>query len=130
MPGGSATLPVPMGVVNVKIPSTASFITAVMQTGTASAGYPGCVTGKDYTFSTKYPASSTQSIALPYGKWIIYTGASLGAKTTAGTSSTLTVLDGVISLVPGTGDLLSGILGNGTVNGSNVVTLDPRVKNP
>lgn len=127
-PGGSASLPVPMGVVNVKIPSTASYITAVMQTGTASAGYPGCVTGKNYVFSTKYAANSTVPIALPYGRWIVYTGGSVGATTTAQTASTLTVVDSVVSVVSGT--LATGIAGASAINGSNVLTLDPRVKNP
>jgi hypothetical protein len=127
-PGGSATLPVPMGVVNVKIPATASYITAVMQTGSAGSGYPGCATGKTYTFSTKYTAGSTVPIALPYGRWIVYTGGTLGATTTAQTSATMTVVDSVVSVVSGT--LATGLVGNSTVNGSNVLTLDPRVKNP
>ncbi|MCU1417010.1 MAG: prepilin-type N-terminal cleavage/methylation protein [Schumannella sp.] len=128
-PGGSATLPVPMGVLNVKIPNTDSYISAVQQTGAASAGNPGCVTGKTYTFSTKYVKNTTVPIALPYGKWKIYTGASVGALTTQNLTPTLTVLDGVVSVVPTTGVLNTGILGNGNVT-SDIVTLDPRVKNP
>jgi len=128
-PGGSATLPVPMGVLNVNIPSTAdSYITAVQQTGAASGGNPGCVTAKTYTFSTKYVKSTTVPIALPYGKWKIYTGASVGALTTQNLGATMTVLDGVVSVVPATGVLTTGILGNSGI-ASDIVTLDPRVKN-
>ncbi|MEO8262889.1 MAG: hypothetical protein ABI566_10005 [Pseudolysinimonas sp.] len=127
---GSGTIPVPMGVVNVKIPNSNSYITAVMQTGAASAGNPGCATGKTYTFSTRYTKNTTVPIALPYGTFLIYTGGSVGSKSTVGTSATLTVIDGVVSLVPVTGALMTGVLGNGNVAPTtNIVTLDPRVKN-
>ena len=68
-------------------------------------------------------------IALPYGRYLIYTGAPSARPRPSAPTTTLTVVDGVVTLAPATGALMTGVLGNGNVNGSNVVTLDPRVKN-
>ena len=73
--------------------------------------------------------NTTVPIALPYGTWKIYTGTTLGAKTTLRTGTTVTVLDGVVSVDPGTGAIIPGVLGASAIDAAGIVTLDPRVKN-
>ncbi len=130
-PGASASLPIPMGVVNVQIPNDNNrrYVTAVQQVTTASNGDPGCATAKNYTFTTRYARNAIVSIALPYGSWKIYTGGSVGA--TSGStlmSSGITPLDGVVKLDT-SGALVTGILGNSKFV-STVLTLDPREVKP
>jgi len=126
-PGGSANISVPMAVVNVPIPNNSSqYITAVQQTMSATGGNPGCATAKTYTFTTPFPKNSTQTIALPYGRWIIYVGTGVGVKTTA--QSGITVVAAPVTPLDGTpGALTTGLgAGNSTVSGTTV-NLDPRV---
>lgn len=123
-PGGSANLPVPMGVAEVKMPSSSSgtFLTAVAQNVT-SDGQPGCAAGNTLKYSfASVTAGSTQNIALPYGTWRLYTGTSLGATTNA-LNSGVTVLDGVVR--PVTGGIGVNLPGGGEFQ-SNLLTLDPR----
>lgn len=128
-PGGNATLPVGMGVVTVKIPSGSDqYITAVQQATSAANGNPGCATTKNYTFATRYTKNTTQTIALPYGTWKIYTSTTAGQLTNPVNGGNLGVLDGVVTINPTTGALITGILGAIGVTGGDTVTLDPRVK--
>jgi type II secretory pathway pseudopilin PulG len=125
-PGGSATLPIPMGVVEVKVPNDSSrrYITAVQQ-GSSGSGNPGCATTKNYTFP-RFSANSTQNLALPFGTWKIYAGKDPGSTTQLLTSTSVKVLGSVVSLDSG-GSLRTDQLGNSGVNAStSVVTLDPR----
>ncbi|MEZ5189583.1 MAG: hypothetical protein R2717_00960 [Schumannella sp.] len=125
-PGDSAIMPVPMGVVRVKVPNDSSrrYITAVQQS-TSGTGNPGCATTKSYTFP-RFTANSTQYIALPYGTWKIYAGNSSGSTSQLLTSSSLVVQASAVQL-DGSGGLAQDVLGNSGVNSStSVVTLDPR----
>lgn len=128
-PGGAATLPIPMGVVNVQIPNDNSrrYVTAVQQVSTASAGNPGCATAKTYTFSTQFARNSTVPLALPYGTWKIYNGNAVGATTNL-MSSGVTPVDGVVS-VDTSGVLVKGILG-ASAFAATILTLDPRQAAP
>lgn len=130
-PGASANLPVAMGVVNVTIPNVNSFITAVQSASAATDGDPGCA-GPDtagYRFSntgtTAFTKNTVVPIALPYGKWTIYTGTSVGAQTTLVPTANLSVVEGVVAIDTATNGLVTGLVAGGTVAGS-VVTLDPR----
>ncbi|MBX3195630.1 MAG: hypothetical protein KF727_11115 [Microbacteriaceae bacterium] len=125
-PGGSAIMPVPMGVVKVKVPDSNSrrYITAVQQ-GTSGSGNPGCADTTSYTFP-RFTRDSTQYIALPYGTWKIYAGNSSGSTSELLTDSRLEVEAAVIQ-PDGSGGLVQDALGNSGVNSStSVVTLDPR----
>jgi len=126
VPGGGADLPIALGVVNVTTPAANSYITAVHKTSAASNGDPGCAKADTvaYTFTTLIPTKGTVvPIALPYGKWQIYTGTTVGALTSAPTL--LAIADGVVGVDPATNTLITGLPGAGTVTGSTVV-LDPR----
>lgn len=125
-PGGTASMPVPMGVVQVKVPNDSSrrYITAVQQSASGS-GNPGCASTKSYTFS-RFTANSTQYLALPYGTWKIYAGNSSGSTTQLLTSSSLVVKAAVVQ-PDGSGGLVPDVPGKSGVNSStSVVTLDPR----
>ena len=85
--GGSATVPLPMGVVSLNNPSAnGKFITAVLQT-TGANGDPGCVspTGANDLPFTKYTFAKTTAaafkIALPYGTYKLYYGSNAGETT-------------------------------------------------
>jgi prepilin-type N-terminal cleavage/methylation domain-containing protein len=124
-PGGSGTLNVPMGIIKVPIPNnTNQYVTAVQQVMVAGSGNPGCAAGKTYTFSTQFTKNTTQTLALPYGNWIVWVGNNVGVKTTAVTG--ITVVGGVVVPLAGTpGALTTGLSGGGTVSGTTV-SLDPR----
>jgi type II secretory pathway pseudopilin PulG len=128
-PGGSADLPIPMGVVTIKIPDSNSkrYVTAVQQVTAAADGDPGCATATKYSYSTRFAKNSTVPIALPYGSWKLYTGDDAGDTTYLVTSG-VTVIDGVVSVTT-SGDLETGILGNSKFV-SSVLTLDPRKETP
>jgi hypothetical protein len=114
-----------MGVVEVKVPNDNSrrYITAVQQ-GSGATGNPGCATTKSYTFP-RFSQNSTQYLGLPFGTWKIYAGNSSGATTQQLTSSSVKVLASAV-VIDTDGSLLLDEVGNGTVNTSSVVTLDPR----
>lgn len=125
-PGGTTSLNIPMGVIDVPIPNSSSrYITAVQTPMAATQGNPGCVTGKTYTFSTQFARNSTQTIALPYGRWVIWVGNGVNVKTTAVTGVTI-VTGPVVPLAGTPGALTTGLTGGGTVSGTTV-NLDPRV---
>jgi prepilin-type N-terminal cleavage/methylation domain-containing protein len=75
-----ATLAVPMGVVKVSGISSTTYVTAVSTPGPSGTPDPGCLSVQTLTFPKS--TSSSQTIALPYGTWTIYSGTSSGAKTT------------------------------------------------
>lgn len=103
IPGGAATLNVPMGLVQVTPggSSSASYLRAVSEPD-PHAEHPGCATTVDLLFSAT--GTGTRTLALPYGSWKIYKG----------TSSNRTTQLTAITVVT-EGDVLAG-----------VVTLDPR----
>lgn len=107
-PGESVTVDVPMGIVTVT-GAGGKYLTAVSQPAAAGTGDPGCEKTMTYTFNQLSGSSST--IALPFGSWMLYTGSSLGSKSSTVSGSAVTVVTrGVVT--------------------SNVVTLDPRVVLP
>jgi len=129
-PGGTASMPVPMGVVQVKVPNNDSrrYITAVQQS-TSGSGNPGCASITSYTFA-RFTKNTTQYLALPYGTWKIYAGNAAGVISGPNsqllTSSSLSVTSAVIQ-PDGAGGLVTDVLGNSGVDaGTSVVTLDPR----
>lgn len=123
-PGGSANLPVAMGVAEIKMPSSGgTYLSAVAQDDTTD-GQPGCASGSatKYTFASM-PAGSTQNIALPYGSWRLYYGTSAGSTSNSLTSN-VNVRDGVLE--PVDGGVATGVSGGGTFSGG-VLTFDPRM---
>jgi len=104
LPGGSSPVNVPMGVLTVSGSAIGKFLTAVPQF-TSPTGDPGCATQRIYTFPKITTATST--VALPYGTWALYVGASSGQQ-----SSQL----GASSIAPLTRNIKTG----------DLVTLDPR----
>jgi len=68
LPGGSASVGVPMGLVQLKGLSGNTSVVAVQQNSTAN-GDPGCVTGQRYTFTG---ITDGKVMALPYGTWKFY----------------------------------------------------------
>ena len=76
---------------------------------------------------TKYPKGTTQSVALPYGTWKLYTSTNAGQLNNPVNRGSLGVLDGVISVNPTTGAVETGVLGAIEITGGDTVTLDPRV---
>lgn len=107
-PGGTGTASVVMGTFSISGVTSSQYVTAVQINGDAASGDPGCADAlSTYTFVK----SSLTSFALPYGTWQIWTGSSLGAKTTRVNISKLTVTGG------GHG---------GTESSSGTITIDPR----
>jgi hypothetical protein len=119
--GGSASLPIPMGVFTVKMPDR-GYVTAIQQS-TGPADAPGCQNPATYSWTTRYSKDSNQVLALPYGSWKLYWGTSFGS-TSHQITSNVTPNDGVVKL-DASGNLVKGILGNSKFS-SNVLTLDPR----
>ena len=100
VPLGSLTL---NGISSLK----GTYITAVTASAPA-AGDPGCNAGQKLSFPVLGNVSTT-TLALPYGTWKLYYGATSGATTTAFS-----------------GGLLGGLLG-GTLGSGNSILIDPRV---
>jgi hypothetical protein len=123
--GGSATLPVPMGVLTVTMPER-GYITAIQQS-TGTGGDPGCAKPTTYTFNTRYNTGTVASIALPYGSWLIYTDDDFGVPDDLVPAANLTITDASTGFLNGgTGELLTGEVGESDVTGAGAVTLDPR----
>jgi hypothetical protein len=108
LPGDSASVNVRMGVVNVSGVS-GKFVTAVSAAADLAVGDPGCAIPTTHSFPIKVSTTNV-NLALPFGSWIIYSGASAGAKTT---------------VVPVTQIALPS--GSPTNSSPGVFTLDPRV---
>lgn len=122
-PGGSANIPVPMGVFTLKMPNTSdSWVTAVAQNAPGS-GNPGCATALKYSFA-KFTKNTTVTLALPYGTWRLYTSTSAAGATTTAVVANVTVTDGIIKL-NSTGGVLTG-QGPGGSFTNPLLTLDPR----
>jgi prepilin-type N-terminal cleavage/methylation domain-containing protein len=108
----AASTSVPMGTATVSGLPGGAWITAVSATPPTHSDDPGCAVGQTLDF----PQSSggSQTIALPYGTWALYSGSSSGATTT-----------NLVATNPGGITLLSrGSLDSAT---TNTITLDPRV---
>ncbi len=125
-PGGAATLPVAMGVVDVVLPGTnpTTFLNATAR-NTTSGGNPGCSTAATtvYKFASAV-GGTTQTIALPYGAWNLTYGTTATTVTTAITTG-VTVRDSVVLLDTNGVPLTTGGIGASTF-ASNILTLDPR----
>jgi type II secretory pathway pseudopilin PulG len=81
VPGGSAAVNVPMGVVTVNKLKKKDYITAVSVEGDSSTGDPGCAVEMTYTFPLEVVGdNSPVAIALPYGTWNLYAGTLKGEK--------------------------------------------------
>ncbi|WGT47437.1 carboxypeptidase regulatory-like domain-containing protein [Tessaracoccus lacteus] len=111
--GTTVTAAVAMGTVKLSSPNgSGSYVTAVYVGG--GDGDPGCAaatttvgsTYMTYTFGTVLSGSASPTLALPFGTWELYRGASSGAKTTKITSGI-------------------SVTSNGSVT-SGRITLDPR----
>jgi prepilin-type N-terminal cleavage/methylation domain-containing protein len=111
VPGGSVTVGVPMGVVNVSgLPG--KYLKAVSQASAPGTDDPGCAVTMTYLFGV-LPASSPAQVALPFGSWLLYYGTAAGTQTTA-------------VPVPS-----QAVLTRGSVAApSGIVTLDPRTVVP
>jgi len=115
-PGGSATLSIPMGVAQAKMPA-AGTLTATQQ----SSGGPACATPATLTFGS-VTKDSTVNFALPFGTWKLSVK---NASTSTSVTSGLKVLASVVGVNDSTGNLLKDLPGASTVS-SDTVTLDPR----
>ena len=96
-----------MGVVTVTGLTVGNFVTAVSTGPVAGTGDPGCATTNTYTFP-KLTATS-QTIALPFGAWKIYTGTTSGSTTTQILTTKMTIVSRATKTTTG-----------------NILTLDPR----
>jgi prepilin-type N-terminal cleavage/methylation domain-containing protein len=113
----TTSVSIPMGVVKasnltISTPSTNRYLTAVV--APAANGDPGCSTtpAMTYKFTTKITTTSV-NLALPFGTWMLFTGTSVGATTTAVTGANVSLPSG--SVAP---------------TSAGVFTLDPRVIAP
>lgn len=111
VPGGTATIDVPMGLVQIAGVTSNTYLTAVSETPT-TPGAPGCVTPETLTFGNVLGAGTTV-VALPYGTWKLYRGSS---------TSQTTLLTGSALSVPA-----PAVPERTTISATGVVTLDPRV---
>jgi prepilin-type N-terminal cleavage/methylation domain-containing protein len=113
---GQASVPsglqVPMGVVTVGGFTSGSFVTAVSAPGPAGTPDPGCLAVQTLTFPKS--TSTSQTIALPFGTWSLYSGSTSGAKT--------------VNLVATHASSIT-LVTTGTIDSTttNTVMLDPRV---
>jgi type II secretory pathway pseudopilin PulG len=107
-PGSTGTLPVPMGVVAVTVPSGATSFSLIGAAAPSGTGDPGCVTPATYkySFSSAPAAGSTVYLAVPYGSYTVNSVNALGASTAMSAGFT-----------PSTQGELTG----------SVITFDPRV---
>lgn len=108
LPKGSASMPIPMGLMSVKF-STTGFLFAVSTAGPTGSGDPGCAAAPTYTFG-QVLKNGTVNIALPYGSWTLYSASTAGGGRTVIPAASLGPVDKVLTLLSG-----------------NTVTLDPRV---
>lgn len=105
----TAAAGLPMGLLTIA-GASGKFITAVSATG-EGADEPGCSVPMTYTFDA---LQASGKIALPYGSWTLYSGASKGAQTTQITAASISSA----STAPASPVAVSD---------TNVVTLDPRM---
>ncbi len=102
--GTTVTAAVAMGTVKLSSPNgSGSYVTAVYVGG--GDGDPGCAaatttagsTYMTYTFGTVLSGSASPTLALPFGTWELYRGASSGAKTTKITSGITVTSNGPVT---------------------------------
>jgi type II secretory pathway pseudopilin PulG len=123
VPGGSAAVNVPMGVVTVHKLKKKDYITAVSAEADEVIGDPGCAVPMTYTFPLEVSADDAPvTIALPYGTWNLYTGTLKGQKDTQ-------VKHADIDLPPGT-PVNSGKGKSKLDTNKESFTLDPRLIAP
>ncbi len=115
---GDQNVPValPVGVVTLNGLKPNQYVTAV--TASNAPGDPGCQVGQRLTFPVT--TGTSQVIALPFGTWSLYAGASSGATTTNLVAANAS---GVVLNTRGTVNQQSLL---GLVSWSNTITLDPR----
>jgi len=115
---GDTDVPVslPLGVVTLKGLKANQYVTAV--TASSAPGDPGCQSGQTLTFPLI--AGATQAIALPFGTWTLYSGATSGATTTN------LVAANAANVIPNTRGSVNQQSLLGLVSWANTVTLDPR----
>ncbi len=107
VPGGTAGLPVPMGVFQVSGLAN-QFVSATSAVAAPEAQDPGCAVGMTFAFG-KLPSGATAQLALPFGSWRLSSGSSSGSQTTPVPAASLSV-----------------ITRGGPVAASGILTLDPR----
>jgi prepilin-type N-terminal cleavage/methylation domain-containing protein len=105
-PGGSVTVGLPMGIVEVKTTSV-EYVNALATRASAPAdsGDPGCSSHPDLTFTGTLAKNSTYYYALPFGSWSLKSGSTI-----LGTTADVTVT----------------VLSGGSAS-AGVLTFDPRV---
>jgi len=109
LPGGSATVDVPLGVLTVT-GLAGQFLRAESTTAPAGSGDPGCEVATTFNFG-QLAADVTTQLGLPFGSWTFFSGAASGSETTPVPAANLAVLT-------------RGVAAGG------VVTLDPRLVAP
>lgn len=100
-PGGSATIDVPMGIVQLSAAESGKYLRAVAESDPAGE-HPGCTTTVELHFD---PVWGVPTIALPYGSWSLYSGTWSSQTTVVSTMTPLTegrVDAGVLTLDPRT----------------------------
>ncbi len=118
-PGGSVSVDVPMGVVKLSLGSGGAtrYLRAVSASAPAT-GDPGCDPAVEYSFGSAsgygIPSHGNLTVALPYGSWKLFYG-------TGGSPSSWNTAVGPGQITP------TGLPDRTTVDGSGVVTFDPRV---
>ncbi len=103
--------PVTMGTFAISTITSSQYVTAVQVNGDTASGDPGCASSLLSTYT--FVKGSLTNFALPYGTWQIWTGSTLGAKTTRVNISKLSITGG----------------GHGGTESSNggTLTIDPRM---
>ena len=107
-PGDIIDVTVPGGILNLTNMTTGNTYLAVQSKDVSGNGQPGCATTQVLRFNVA--ATANMSVALPYGSWEVYRGATAGFALGGSTKITSGFTTG------GT---------NGSIN-SGVVTFDPR----
>jgi hypothetical protein len=107
VPGGTAALPVSMGVFEVS-GLAGQFVRATSAVAGTDTGDPGCAVGMTYAYGQIAVGASAQ-LALPFGSWKLFSGSTAGSQTTPVPAASITVLTR-----------------GGPVPASAIMTLDPR----
>jgi prepilin-type N-terminal cleavage/methylation domain-containing protein len=113
-PPGAADTPtsVPMGIATISGFGSGSWLTAVSTAPPTLSDDPGCAAGQTLTFPKS--TGSSQTIALPFGTWTIYSGSSKGVQTT-----------NIVAAHPSW--ITLGTRGSMDSTTTETITLDPRV---
>jgi hypothetical protein len=104
-----------MGVATITGLTAGQFITAVQQTsGPSGSGDPGCLAPSPASYNFASVTATSATIALPFGTWKLYTGASAGATTSPVSNSRMTVIATPLST------------GGASSSNGGVLVMDPR----